>query len=351
MAANAVPVKAGSKCSVIGALENKSDKTYTCVKSGSKKVWDTGVAPVSFDNLNPKLVRKTAYSQIVSEVIESKPYISTLEFILGPSLPKSRADKEIVSLKRVATFWSDIYTPAKVYIGYYTEKDGAWVDNAYCSQINFCPSNLSQKISNTTTQDPNDCSNAMATRTKDQIPFFYECLGKGSDEVRSKNIGAHEYTHLAQRPYYDFDILPNWIIEGSATYFGTALGSWKGNNIPASLDENMNFEANSWSTQDLCPLKQITLETIENCMKFTHQVNNGSVEGSRWTLAHVSYYMGSLMTEALIAVKGLAAFKKFMTDLKDTSYENAFVSNFGISSDAFYVKASKYVLAMYKAGR
>jgi hypothetical protein len=37
--------------------------------------------------------------------------------------------------------------------------------------------------------------------------------------------------------------------------------------------------------------------------------------------------------------------------MKTQGYEASFSSNFGITSDVFYEKVAKYVVAMYKAGR
>ncbi len=68
-------------------------------------------------------------------------------------------------------------------------------------------------------------------------------------------------------------------------------------------------------------------------------------------IAHVSYYMGALATEALVAVKGMDTYKTFMNDLRTKDFDNAIQANYGLTADEFYAKVSKYVLAMYLEGR
>ena len=364
-AAYAAAVKAGASCPSVGATKTVSAGKFTCVKTGKKLVWSKGVAakakpskspdaiaPISLDNLDVNLVRKQAYAAVFSGVQASKSYSPAITFVIGPSLTKARVDSEKAGLLRASSFWSDIYQPKQVFIGYVTEDDVDWVDKAYCEQARYCPTNGNVVISNVIKQDSPFCTSAQATRNSDGVPFFNQCLGHGSEGLKNQQTGPHEYTHFVQADVSAQDpSVPNWWTEGSADYFGGALGVYNGKQLPADLDDMLHESSYNWIRQDLCDVSSVTAAAVEKCYKYTYRQAAPPGAGQNWMLAHVSYYQGALATEVLLALYGLEKVKLFMTDMKTKGFEASFTANFGITSDVFYAKVSKYVVAMYKAGR
>ena len=133
-------IKAGGACTKVGQKSISGSKTYTCIKSGKKLVWDKGVSkptatvpapadsPISFDNLDPKGVRKKAYDNL-SKVIQSRSrttYKPTL--IVGPNAKKSRIDQEMPGLNRAIDFWAPYFVPTNFQIVYVDRGDEAWID-------------------------------------------------------------------------------------------------------------------------------------------------------------------------------------------------------------------------------
>lgn len=272
--------------------------------------------------------------------------------MIGPSLSKERVDAERAGLDMASSFWSDIYKPAQIFVGYVTEKDVDWVDKAYYEQAKYCPTGGNVVISDVIKHDSPFCSGAQATRNQDQIPFFNQCLGKSTEGLRNKETGPHEYTHFVQADASAQDpTVPNWWTEGSADYFGGAIGAYDGTQLPKTLDEMVHVSSRNWIQQDLCDVTSLTEKAVADCFEFTKRKASPPAQGQKWMLAHVSYYQGALATEALLVLHGLAKVKTFMTDMKSKGFEASFSDNFGVTSDVFYAKVSKYVLAMYKAGR
>jgi hypothetical protein len=364
-ASAATVAKPGASCSKVGATQTVKNVKYTCIKSGKRLVWNKGIrvratpakpnpitpaeplAALTFENLDTKRVRQVAYAEI-TKVVESMPTIkSTVTVIAGPSLTADRVAQENAGLVRVASFWSDIYQQENAYIGYYTEVDIDWVDAAFCQQAAFCPVGAWGSVSTMIKRDLPWCSSAQATVNMRGEPFFNQCLGKGSDFVKNRQTTPHEYTHWVQAGLGQMASYPNWWIEGSAAYFGGVLGVWNGKNLPSTLDEVSYSDARGWSEQDLCPLSSPTVESITSCFKYTYRRGAPPAPDSRWMIAHVSYYMGSLATEAMVAVKGMATYKQFMTDLRTKSFDSALRANYGLTADEFYPKVARYVLAMY----
>lgn len=348
--ASAAEVKPGASCSAAGITATTGTTTFICIKSGKKTVWDKGAPTPTFDNLDTKRVRKIAYAEINKGVAASKKAKSSAVFITGPSLSKARVNLEKAALSRAAAFWADTWSQSKAYIGYFTEKDANWVDSAFCQKANYCAEGNNTKASKLAKENPNFCTSAFASVTGDGAPFFAQCLGNGSDRQKNRQTGPHEYFHWVQQANMDMSKTPDWFLEGSADYFGDAIGAWTGKGVPAVMDEMQNESSRNWVEQDLCPLQNPSIETIVKCFKFTY-VSQPPKPDDRWVTAHVSYYMGSQATEAMIAVKGLKAFKEFLKDLQGKDFDATFAKHYGLTVDEFYPKVAKYVLAMYGEGR
>jgi hypothetical protein len=77
--ANAATPKSGAKCTKVGATANSAGKKFTCIKSGSKLVWNKGVksASVSISKLN---AARTAVSYLSLTAFSREGLIKQLEF-------------------------------------------------------------------------------------------------------------------------------------------------------------------------------------------------------------------------------------------------------------------------------
>jgi hypothetical protein len=370
-AAAATP-KAGAACSKAGITAviktTKQQTKFTCVKSGKKLAWNKGVVtkvvakpapskpippkPISLDNLDINQVRAAAYKEFTRELAENSAFLPEIEYMVGPSVSQSRVEAEKKGLNQAAAFWSDIYKPTTVYIGYLTEADVEWVDKAFCDGAGFCPTGegfSSPPVSQQIKLEPSgNCNFAAATRgSKGQ--FFYQCLGRGSGDLKNKQTGAHEYTHFAQSYVHSFNA-PNWWIEGSADYFGGAIGVIDGTALPKDLDAMVANSSYNYVRQDLIKIDPTSANSVYDGFMFTYQ-NVRTEPGARYVLAHVSYYPGALATEAMIALWGMDKVKQFMVNLKGKAFDTTFEESFGVSTETFYRAVSKYVVAMYEDGR
>lgn len=369
--ASAASAKAGAACAKLGSTattKSGSKQTkFTCVRSGKKLVWNKGVttltsgsstkptkplAPLSLANLDTSRVRGAAYSELMREIAENSAYSPQINYILGPSLSKDRIARETNGLNRTASFWSDIYKPSNLYIGYFTEYDVDWVDKAFCDGAGYCPASsgggavVSQQIK----LDANgNCNFAGATQAS-KGQFFDQCLGKGSDSFKNKQTTPHEYTHFAQQAASSMNV-PNWWTEGSAAYFGGALGAFNGTSLPSEMEEMLYVDANQYVSQDLIKIDPRSSSSVVAGFKYTYRQASAPVPGQRYMLASVSYYPGSLATEVMVALWGIDKVKSFMVALKVTDFDSAFKSAFGVTTDEFYEAVSKYVVDMYAERR
>jgi hypothetical protein len=81
-------VKAGGACSSAGITSVSSNKTYTCIKSGKKLVWNKGVVvkSVSVSSINP--IRLAAFNSTQAFKCGSIQSKFNLKKDIGPNFPK-----------------------------------------------------------------------------------------------------------------------------------------------------------------------------------------------------------------------------------------------------------------------
>lgn len=369
--ASAASAKAGASCAKVGSTsitKSGSKQTkFTCVRSGKKLVWNKGVttltsgssskptkplAPLSLANLDTSRVRGAAYSELMREVAENSAYLPSITYLLGPSLSQERVDREKSGLNRTASLWSDIYKPNNIFIGYFAEADVDWVDKAFCDGAGYCPATsgggavVSQQIK----LDANgNCNFAGATQAS-KGQFFDQCLGKGSDSFKNKQTTPHEYTHFAQQAISSMSV-PNWWTEGSAAYFGGAIGAFDGSALPSQMEAMLYVDAYQYVSQDLIKIDPRSTTSVVAGFKYTYRQSEAPAPGARFMLASVSYYPGSLATEVMVSLWGMDKVKAFMVALKGADFDATFAKTFGVTTDEFYEAVSKYVVEMYAERR
>ena len=132
-----------------------------------------------------------------------------------------------------------------------------------------------------------------------------------------------------------------WLVEGSADFYGQMLGLNYEN--PANLIMQRAMMTN-WVSES----KHLTQDQFIKLMQ--------SMESSEWN--HASYYLGSLATEALVAVYGNEQFLKFVKDWKElpdcrmqcittpNNFATRFEKFFGVTPLKFYEKLYPYYVGM-----
>ena len=340
--------KAGAKCTKVGITSITSGKTFTCIKSGKKLVWNKGVSkststvlvdiPISIDNLDLKGVPQKAYEN-VEAVLKSRPRTKyTPTYILSPGLKQERVDQEINGLNRAIDLWQPFFLPDKFQAVYVVLGDEDWLENK------------SREIGLSSMVPPGEtwtmrmkmfssCGFAMAGKPNN-IPTFVQCLNVNYSEGY-KQTGPHEYTHLFQQGFGGSNMYQTpWYAEGSASYFGWTLGfypyktdSFERMNWLNTLYQNMGSEATS-------DFKSKDMQRLKNRIKLTVP------EGGGQATANVSYWVGGLATEVLVALYGFDKFVEFTKNLNSTSnMSELLMKTYGFSEDYFYEKLAPYVWA------
>lgn len=341
-------VKAGSKCSKAGIKSVIGNKTFTCIKSGKRLIWNKGLVittPVtspeiliSIDNLDLKGVSQKAYDN-VSKVVQSRArtsYKPTL--IIGPNAQQSRIDQEMSGINRVVDFWAPYFIPEKLQIVYVGEGDENWIEQK-SSELGLSimlPEGQTWKQQFT---NEKQCAFGMAGSPKG-VSTFVQCLGYPFGDG-SMQGAPHEYTHLyqlGQAKSNAFNV--SWYTEGSATYFGWTIAMYGYD--PQSKKRADFFNSQFWRMSDDAKLDFKS----RDLSKFKSRMQTLSGRNSRETSLSGSYWVGGLAFEVLIALYGVDKFVELTKNLESNADISSLLNQtYGFSADYFYEKLAPYVWA------
>jgi hypothetical protein len=339
----AAAVKAGTACKTAGIKSVVSGKTFTCVKSGKKLMWDKGVAPskptqplapAGFNDLeaNYSGVSYWAWKKSSEKILASSSTSIPLEYLLGANAKLNYKTPEY-AFSQVNKLFSGSILPKKiVFLAFsFQDRDWAmsqmkqivpdtesqWIKDVACPREDFCVGggsfhNLSNKtalIVITTGIDPNNVSNSI-----------------------SGTVEAHEYTHSIEQSSSDalrpsVSLLknpwpPNWIWEGLAQFSQHAAI------YSDSFDKYSEYRKKA--SGEIFNNSLWNARYIEGYFQ-TNLTNEWASKYPRWR----QYDLGAMLIEILVAIKGPdSAMQLFRESVNGGGFEAAFLRIYGTSFDS-----------------
>jgi len=336
-------VKAGTACKTAGLTSIVSGKTFTCIKSGKKLVWDKGVAPVKslqppaptgFNDLeaNYSGVSYWAWKKSNEKILASSSASIPLEYLIGANTKLNYKTPEF-SFSQVNKLFAGNILPKKiVFLAFsFQDRDWAmsqmkqivpdtenqWIKDVACPREDSCvgggsfhnQSNKTALIVITTGIDPNNLSNSI-----------------------SGTVEAHEYTHSIEQSSSDalrpsVNLLknpwpPNWIWEGLAQFSQHAAiysDSFDKYSQYRKETSGQIFYNSTWNAK-----------YIEGYFQ-TNLTNDWAAKYPRWR----QYDLGAMLIETLVAIKGPdSAMKLFTESVNGGGFEAAFQRIYGTSFDS-----------------
>ena len=364
--------KAGQKCSKLGSTQNHAGKKFTCVKSGSKLIWNKGVviqkaaspkraspaspAPstsVKFataaeaeQNLGCYFEGEEALSlsgslvcqkerwllvQKENDSVQSRAYRFVLErwnkqpegnltidfYIDQTSGPWVN---EIESgLRAGARFWGTS-TPGSKPIPAFISSDPTFIEEA------LVKAGIKQTIDD---RDRNRNARGGQAGFHGGPNAYWDFLFKTPDtrtNVGYFQVGPHEYTHYAQSqlvPGGNWNDAGPWFNEGLASFIGSALGP---------MIKMPHNQMNDWRA-NLSP-------SMSTPIAFFNVSNESVYRSSEWGNV---YPLGALATQAVVALVGVDAVISFYRDLGSTNKESAYKKNFKLESTQLVTVLQGYI--------
>lgn len=361
-------VKAGGPCSKLGITSNVSGKTFTCIKSGKKLIWNKGVtalnatptksptstlspmptpsptpsskasgAPVTTEQELPEYwpLDKPANADLaliadasVRKYILDAITIPKINVLTGPRTDKLKAKDYLKFLEKAAMGWGKDWMPDEVDVALANVSDYDWINGIWTQYgLNRPPFDNSKA---SWERNGNQCNQGSASFNLK--PFFWGCLpDQNSNIVGLNKFGPHEYTHLAQYGiiYYQGGKrlwnLPVLFSEGSADFYGVTYASTAEN---AKQNWSSFWKSGYMGSDARIALKQANTDEIESllldAMLDARKVN------SHW------YWTGAYATMRLVAAKGHQGFVKFMRNTGESAdVFKSFESVYGMKFENF----------------
>ena len=130
LSASHAAAKAGAKCSQVGSKSVIGAKTFTCIKSGNKLVWDKGAKTKSTSS--GTTVSMSAGVKAVLDSFAQFPKSTEapqeISFIFGPNADKETSDLIVKNATATMGLFVDFYQESKAYpIFYGSNEDLEWV--------------------------------------------------------------------------------------------------------------------------------------------------------------------------------------------------------------------------------
>ena len=342
--ANAV-AKAGAKCAKAGITEVVKDKSYTCVKTGKKLVWNKGVkgvkvAPISLTR------REKAFSEVKRVYDLSSSYQPTVEYIFASDAPQNFAEviKEVIPIS--ARFWSSEFKPTTefpIILG--SPASVEWVNDELKRYGLVLPRHARESITN---QGENAGKGDVEKSSRGAVTYYE--IGKEKDrsikagnEINQRGFVAHEYVHAVAISIIGHRQkgIPGWSVEGSAQYYGIA--------IAALMAEQPNATMNRISTEQLSFLPRQEGKLIPHSLNkddlYKTVITMEQGGPTCWEPKYLCYTAGFLFTEVLVADHGHDKFVDWWKLSRKKNWEVAFEEVYGIQIDKWYEEvAIPYVI-------
>jgi hypothetical protein len=333
--------KAGVKCTKAGSKSVVGNKTFTCIKSGKKLVWNKGVLvkPTPTPTVSSPATNETNWQALYRKTLNNLKAKSTedlqIEAIYSPTVNVAKANALLDSFKDVlALYVSRFGSNKKVIFLFMSENDKGWYDQKVTfyeganSGDNWWGSYHCEFAARS------QCGRGTnATSTN----LLYEVVGSSWDStwVYGKVSPNHEAVHVYQKSIIGdgmYRILPPWFGEGQANFLGfvtssrfldvSDLRSAAIKDLSRAFPNYLQMNSSEW-------LSAIT--RVDSDINFTF--SNG-----------LGYSLGMLISEYLYLKYSLDQIDNLLIDVtKGMNWDVAIQSNFGVAKSQFYKDASDFV--------
>jgi hypothetical protein len=230
---NAAAPKAGAKCSKAGATSISAGKKFTCVKSGTKLVWNKGVVvkkpapvatvsptpsptptatptitptptatptpktPTSFDDLveNYQGIAYAAWSKSREKILASKKTDITLKMIMGPSSQLTYKEP-LIPIDLVSRMYAGNVEPVEIYYLAFNYADREWAVNQMESIL---PNSGSRWVTDVACRTQATCWGGGSFYNGSNRYLIVLAVELQTPEHMNGTVEAHEFTHTIQQ--------------------------------------------------------------------------------------------------------------------------------------------------------
>ena len=336
--------KAGGACKKVGIKSVVANKTFTCIKSGRKLVWNKGVSTVksapkvmdlTFDNLfeNRKDISYTVWKRTSDSIKINNSKAGNISIFTGPNT-KPYYDDYQKAVSQVSKIFPNDLEAKKILVIRYNFKDLDWAENT--AKAELLPADYKQlvgsergpiSLGNCDSLTANCRGSRQITPSSGVAVILQGVENTLNEEFNGKLVftsgmlEAHEYFHSLQRiPIMDRGIQawPHaWFREGSAELV---------QNLAISFDNYAQYK--KFLTDDCYyTCRSMTSAQFEEFLN-TAKEEFVPAKFDAW----LNYALGSHVIEILAAVKGTDVLIDMYEEMGNgLKFDEAFAKIFGIA--------------------
>ncbi len=375
-------VKAGTKCTKVGATSTTGGKKYTCIKSGNKLVWNKGVTvkAAAKTELNPvfkpvdptpsatptptspaPVIQRKDWELIYMKIWDENEKSQNLgkfpfTYKLSPNVNQVRAQESIDAYDKAMKLWLAVLNGAAVSPVVWTimsEKDYAWwkqvVDQQEGTSANYAWNPDSNMLGHCQLSSTAFCGygNTFRSNTPDYKFLQYNVIGSAYSQTPNANTVNHESVH-----FYQLSVVqgfprdtPCWYVEGQASLYGGALQHNLVTERTASTRQRNNFKgivrqyqpnADSFAAKDWVGVLQNMYSGHVSC--------SGQQD-------YFKYAMGMFIWENLYDKFGPKVMHQVLLDFKaGKSFADSIQSQLSLNLEQLNDQLSKYLVYVFAEG-
>ena len=342
--------KAGAKCTKSGNIEVVKGKTFTCIKSGKKLVWNKGTASKGSDS-NTDIFSLSLLNMKKSMI--PQPIKQPFKYHYSPNAIESYKTIVEKELELSMSYFASVYKETKQFNVFYgTEKDLDWIIEAWkvydLDKNGYTANDYRGRIerSKKGSSDPNNSLVIGSVPSQDGQSHF-SILRHSLRPNNTPAFIAHEAIHIVQQNLTQSktDRMPCWLREGSAELFSLFIVSEiYGADSARKTKEQSVMNGYQFASYE------VEIRKFNKAEWFDHIKG---LEGNFRDVCDVSKFLsygtGLLLSEALMAESGFAKMMDFWRAFSlDKDWRDSFKSIYGVDVDVWYkTKGIPYVMSEY----
>jgi hypothetical protein len=328
LSASYAAAKAGAKCSKVGSKSVVDAKTFTCIKSGKKLVWDKGVNKAT---LIPKTREEKAFELVREAYLASPAYKAPITYVVA-----DKSNQRFFELIKTGTEAS-----AKFFQNYYKPQSELPLVMADGVDIEWMISSMSKygfEMDNWHRGAFKNGWGDVVTNSNSSILIYTGEPSTEKDIYAYGNLGfgAHEYTHivtvgiLGKQSKFG-EVIPRWAYEGSASYFGNSIaellpGKGKLSNGPMQRKFKTFYKSLMYYDvrEDVPILYSLSSQQVYDTF-MSPEIDAGNCPST------YCYTAGQFLTEALVADYGIDTYISWWRASTNNPWRSAFEKTFGVN--------------------
>ena len=365
---HAATPKAGAKCTKAGITATAAGKKFTCVKLGTKLVWNKGVTVQAAPKVDVKPVEPKPTTTKESDQVKDTFLLSLsnmkkemvpqsvkqlFKYHYSPNAVESYKITVEKELELSMSYFGSVYKDTKQFNVFYgTEKDLDWIIKAWkvydLDKNGYSANDYGGRIERAKkgSIDPNNALVIGSVPSQDGQSHF-SILRHSLRPDNTPAFIAHEAVHIVQQNLTQSktDRMPCWLREGSAELFSLFIMSEKnGTENARKLKEQNVMNGYQFASYEV----EIRKFNKDEWFDHIKGLEGNFRDGCDFT-KFLAYGTGFLLSEALMAESGFAKMMDFWRAFSlDKDWRDSFKTIYGVELDVWYkTKGVPYVMSEY----